>query len=572
MSQAFQDGGPVPSEQTVMALGRVLRLPVTELLELRRAAEAGGHRGAAGPGRPITQWDPHDLEVHPAGHAPGTHPSEASGRPVLPSYVRREHDEILSQAVSDASEGRSRILVLVGTSSTGKTRACWEAVQPLAELGWWLWHPFDPTRADAALEELQRVQPRTVVWLNEAQHYLADPTLGERIAAAVHALLTDVGRGPVLVLGTLWPEYVDQYTARAFPGASDLHSRARELLAGRTVAVPDRFDTNALAGAAALAEGGDLLRADALTRAHTNGYLTQDLAGAPQLLRRFQHASPAARAVLEAAMDARRLGVGLHMPQAFLTDAASDYLTDRDYEQLPAGWADAAFAELSRLDHGRQAPLSRAQPRPPRHPPGTPPTSHPTRGPAVPEFRLADFLEHHGRTTRRHRCPPTSFWHAAYTHLTNADDLTHLTNAAILRHRLQWAHHLSDRPVTARSTDALPPLTETRETSGNVSGILVPAPPVADHRDSGALLDLARTRDEAGDREGAEAMAREAADYGSTTALLSLALMRDKAGDHEGAESLARQAADYGSTISVLLNMRWPHGLDPDGTPSLPWG
>lgn len=64
------------------------------------------------------------------------------------------------------------MVVLVGTSSTGKTRACWEAVQPLADKGWRLWHPFDLTRADAALEDLKkRVQPRTVVWLNEAQHY-----------------------------------------------------------------------------------------------------------------------------------------------------------------------------------------------------------------------------------------------------------------------------------------------------------------------------------------------------------------------------------------------------------------
>jgi hypothetical protein len=603
VSQAFQDGGPVPSERTVTALGRVLRLPVEELLELRRAAELGVYRDVTGPGRPIAQWDPHDLEVHPAGHAPGTDPSVASGRPVLPGYVRREHDEVPSQAVSDASEGRSRMLVLVGASSTGKTRACWEAVQPLAESGWWLWHPFDPTRADAALEELQRVQPRTVVWLNEAQHYLADPALGERIAAALHGLLTDVRRGPVLVLGTLWPEYAKQYTSLPSSSAADRHSRVRELLAGRTVAVPDRFDTNALAGAAALAENGDLLLADALTRVHKDGYLAQDLAGGPQLLSRFQQASPAARAVLEAAMDARRLGVGLQLPQAFLTDAAHDYLTDRDYDQLPDDWTDAVFTELSHLDHGRQAPLSRVKPRPLRRPPGTTPDSSQTEIPASPALRLADFLEQHGRLTRRHLCPPASFWHAAYTHLTYADDLNALSNAASSRHRLQWAYHLSDRPASARSTDALPVLTLTGETAVNASGADLPAPPVADHSDSKALLAMARARDEAGDREGAEAVAREAADhdnpivalilswerekagdregaealarlsadYGSTTPLLSLAVMRDKAGDHEGAELLARQAADYGSTVSALLSMRWPHGLDPDGTPSLPW-
>ncbi|MZG01678.1 AAA family ATPase, partial [Streptomyces sp. SID5614] len=142
-----------------------------------------------GPGRPIQQWAPHALEVHPAGPAPGS--SGLVEQRVLPSYVRREHDQLLAEAVREAAQGRSRMVVLVGESSTGKTRACWEAVQPLAEKGWRLWHPFDPTRAEAALEELHEVGPRTVVWLNEAQHYLGDRAVGERVAAAVHALLLE---------------------------------------------------------------------------------------------------------------------------------------------------------------------------------------------------------------------------------------------------------------------------------------------------------------------------------------------------------------------------------------------
>ncbi|MEU5002632.1 hypothetical protein [Streptomyces sp. NPDC021622] len=265
----------------------------------------------------------------------------------------------------------------MGGSSTGKTRACWEAVQPLSGK-WRLWHPFDPDRAEAALEDLHRVGPYTVVWLNEAQHYLGDPVSGGRIAAAVHHLLVSPERGPVLVLGTLWPEYEKQYTALPRPGAEDPYSRARELLAGRTLTVPDSFDAQALAAAAVLAEDGDRLMADALTRARTDGRVTQDLAGAPQLLNRYQNASPAAKAVLEGAMDARRLGIGLHLPQAFLTDAAIDYLDQSDYDQLTDDWAELAYAELARLVHGKQAPCAapppaphgvRLPPLPPRHQP-----------------------------------------------------------------------------------------------------------------------------------------------------------------------------------------------------------
>ncbi len=55
-------------------------------------------------------------------------------RRALPGYVPRQHDQMLAHAVGDVTSGRSRMVVLVGTSSTGKTRACWEAIQPLAAL------------------------------------------------------------------------------------------------------------------------------------------------------------------------------------------------------------------------------------------------------------------------------------------------------------------------------------------------------------------------------------------------------------------------------------------------------
>ena len=76
--------------------------------------------------------------------------------------------------VEAAAEGRSTIAVLVGGSSTGKTRACWEALQLLRDRPgqWRLWHPIDLSRPDAALRDLPGIGPRTVVWLNEAQFYL----------------------------------------------------------------------------------------------------------------------------------------------------------------------------------------------------------------------------------------------------------------------------------------------------------------------------------------------------------------------------------------------------------------
>ncbi|WP_318653735.1 helix-turn-helix domain-containing protein, partial [Streptomyces sp. VITNK9] len=559
VSEAFQTGGPVPSAHTVEALARALKLPVGELLALQRDADAGGGGQRPAPGRPIGQWEPHALEVHPAGPSSIVPASDTPGAQVLPGYVQRGHDLVVAEAVRDAAVGRSRMVVLVGGSSTGKTRACWEAVQPLSNRGWRLWHPFDPTRADAALDDLHRVAPKTVVWLNEAQHYLGDRKAGERIAAALHGLLTTPERGPVLLLGTLWPEYAARYTALPSPGEEDPHSRVRELLSGRTLTVPDTFDAQALATAAALARDGDRLLADALTRADTDGRVTQDLAGAPELLNRYERATPAARAVLEAAMDARRLGVGLYLPQAFLTDAAADYLNDTEYDQLTQDWVEQAFAELAELVHGKQAPLRNTTPRPRRRPPTPfPPADIPPPATAGPMFRLADYLEQHGRTARRPLCPPVSFWHAALTHLTHPDDLNNLATAAQARHRLQWAHHLRHRAADHGSTDALFRLAELREEAGDREGAEHLYRQAADHGDTGALARLARMRERAGDRESAEHLARQAADHGDTGALANLARMREKAGDRESAEHLYRQAADHGDTgaLANLARMR----------------
>ncbi|MFM9634066.1 helix-turn-helix domain-containing protein [Streptomyces galilaeus] len=560
VSEALSPTKPVPSSKTVAALADALRLPVQELLILQRtAAEESGTIPTGGPGRPVGEWEPHDLEVHPAG--PGE-TAAASGTPaarVLPGYVAREHDRVLADAVRDTTAGRSRIVVLVGTSSTGKTRACWEAVQPLAGQGWQLWHPFDPTRAQAALEDLHRVGPRTVVWLNEAQHYLGDRAVGEQIAAAVHQLLVSRERGPVLVLGTLWPEYAHQYTSMPAPGAEDPHSRVRELLSGSTLTVPDVFDAQAMAAADALAECGDVLLGNALTRARTDGRVTQDLAGAPELLNRYQQASPAAKAVLEAAMDARRLGVGLHLPQAFLTDAATDYLHQSDYDHLTDDWAEQSYAELAKPVYGKQVPLRRTIPRPPRRPP-TPTTAVGTAAPQAtgPQLRLADYLEQHGRTARRHMCPPASFWHAAHAHLTNPDDLNNLTRAAEQRHRLQWAHYLRRRAADHGSTEALYSLAIMREGTGDREAAEALARQAAHHGKTEALYELAQMREEAGDGEGAEALARRAAHHGNTEALYRLARMRANAGDREGAADLARQAADHGNTEALydLAQMR----------------
>lgn len=625
VSAAFSPSAPLPSAETVYAVARTLALQPSPLLELHAVAtraavvpsagvtQAAGlpaarlsaaglaapglPTGGPGPvraghrpdhadereaaraderpvagvvGRPIAQCRPHDLGVHPAANAPrnaGDHhsPRRTDRRPQteagLPGYVRRPHDAELADLVAVAAAGSSRMAVLVGSSSTGKTRACWEAVQPLAEQGWLLWDPRYPSHPEAALAQMERVVPHTVVWLNEAQHYLgAGSGTGERLAAALHLLLTDPARAPVLVLGTLWSSYSRAYCALPSSVRSDPHPdphpQARQLLADRQIVLPDAFDRKSIKAAEALAAAGDEQLAHALQHAG-DGRLAQFLAGAPELLRRYRSASPPERALLHAAMDARRLGVGLHLPLAFLAEAAEDYLTDDERDALEDHWFEQALAATGEPVHGNLAPLRRVRPRTVREDPdgtggpGGPGGSPAVNGPPAPVCRLADFLEQHGAGERRRLCPPTSFWAAAHEHLGDPDELRLLARAAGHRDRTLWARRLLVRAVDAGSTESLSRLAELYEQSGDRAAAEILYRRAAESGDREGLLWLAQERERAGRCEEAERFARQGIDADRGFVMYELAMLRAERGGLAGCEDLLRQAAAAGHDYAL---------------------
>ena len=181
------------------------------------------------------------------------------------------------------------------------------------------------------------------MWLNEAQFYLqvAEGGLGEQVAAGLRELLRDPGRVPVLVLATLWPQFWDTLTGRPVAGGDDRHAQARELLAGHDIAVPAALTP---ARVRQLTGAEDPRLALAAAAAKEDGQVIQFLAGAPELLARYRHAPPAAAALISAAMDARRLGMGAGLPQAFLEAAAPGYLTDDQWDALGEDWVEQALA------------------------------------------------------------------------------------------------------------------------------------------------------------------------------------------------------------------------------------
>ena len=362
--------------------------------------------------------DPFALEVH----RPVQPGQEQAGLPDLPSYLPREHDATLARVITAAVQGRSQLAVLVGGSSTGKTRACWEALHLLRDLAgpWRLWHPIDPTRPAAALRDLPGIRPRTVVWLNEAQFYLevAEGGLGEQVAAGLRELLRNPGRAPVLVLATLWPQFWDTLTARP-DGGDDRHAQARDLLAGHDIAVPAALTP---AQVRQLTGAEDPRLALAAAAAKEDGQVIQFLAGAPELLARYHNAPPAAAALISAAMDARRLGMGAGLPQAFLEAAAPGYLTDPEWDALGEDWLEQALAYTAVPCKGARGPLTRIRPRPARHAAHTRGGQHAsTAAAAGPLYRLADYLDQHGRAHRASQDPPAEFWSAAAAHPVPGD-------------------------------------------------------------------------------------------------------------------------------------------------------
>jgi hypothetical protein len=166
----------------------------------------------------VSQTDPRRLGVHAAIHVPGV-PDE-----VPPEYVPRDVDaaEHEVRARVKAATRRGGLVLLVGGSSVGKTCCAFEAVKALLP-EWWLVHPPGPAEVTALADA---PTPRTVVWLDELQHYLD----GEHglTGGMVRALLN--APHPVVIIGTLWPNRYTAYTAVPEPGDPDPRAREREVL------------------------------------------------------------------------------------------------------------------------------------------------------------------------------------------------------------------------------------------------------------------------------------------------------------------------------------------------------
>ena len=482
-------------------------------------------------GQLITEiTDPHDLEIHPSIDVPD---SSAPGS-VLPPYIPRTHDRVLRKLVKMAHK-RSVMAVLVGGSSTGKTRACWEAICTLPR-GWRIWHPVSPTRPEALWTALQDelIGPRTVIWLNETQFYLDIKSggLGELIAASLRDLIRTPERGPVLILGTLWPEYWELLTRRPSPVAADPHSQARALLETRSIIVPERFERQDLTDLPT--EFASDPRIVEATK-QTDGRVTQFLAGGFELVNRYQLATPEARALITAAMDARRFTQ--EVSSEFLRSAAPGYLDNDTWNILGDNWFEEGLEYATKRCLGVPGPLTKVKLRP-----GQPNSTRIT-------YQLSDYLEEVARAQRKHAIPPQTFWDAAAKFAQTIDDVLELAYSAYSRGRFRCAAELYIHAAKAGHLEALAYLSDHRKRANDFIAAEQLLREAAERGLDEAWISLAEIREETGDTVIAEQLLENAGP--NSRALEMRAHLRARAGDIDGYRALLEQAADLGSTDAM---------------------
>ncbi|MEU4242599.1 hypothetical protein [Actinoplanes sp. NPDC026619] len=319
--------------------------------------------------------------------------------------MERSFDFQLRAALTGDLPERGNFVVMVGGSSTGKTRSLYEAIYELVP-DWWLVQPAEATD----LLGMRNAPPRTTVfWLDELQQYLGGhPPL---TAECVRALV----RHGNLVVGTLWPDQYAKWTA----GRDDVNQLMKSAV---LISVPESLDRIERSAAEVIAEQDNRIR-DAL-KTRDDG-MTQVLAGGPRLVMCWeQPANAYAKAMLTAAADAHRLGVQAPLSAELLTGAMFGYLRPQYRVPSAAYWLSQALPHATRPVHGDVSPLY--------------PVDDGRAG-TLAGYTIADYLAQHVRRERRSEPLPHESWQALVTQLRRPEDLRRLASSATARLRYVYA-------------------------------------------------------------------------------------------------------------------------------------
>lgn len=498
-----------------------------------------------GPCLPVADWNPFQLGIH----QPITIGPKAAGTPLpqLPRYVERAHDGKLREHLADPAQ--SKFVLVTGKSSTGKTRAAYEALCSCLP-NWPLWYPLDAATL-VRLVDAGLVRPQHVLWLNETQRYLQDPDHGEAAAGAIRRLLTSPG--PVVVVGTMWTRDWTALTMRP-DQAPDRHAQARELLnAAVRIAVQESFLQDGSAWRRMLEIGQrDPRLAAAAAAAAAGKKVIQVLAGGKFLVDWYNNAdNPYGKALITAALDARRLGHQAPIQPDVLCDALPGYLDTAERAAASDDWQGQAFAYARHQEYGIAALVGV------RSGPGVGPPDG---------YLLHDYLLQYARETLNLQRVPGETWDALLTHAVHADDLFRLAVAARRRRLYRYGFMFACSAVVAGSraaTESLARFLPEERLKTIKEMVADPGQPGAQQRQ---LEEVWRRAAEAGqldamvmlgknirfrDGDEGERWLRQAAEAGHPTAMVELGQYLFFDDRTEEAERWYRQAADTGLAVAM---------------------
>ncbi|MFF5287816.1 tetratricopeptide repeat protein [Paractinoplanes globisporus] len=370
-----------------------------------------GAPGSMGSARPIDRQRVDEAVARDLGiHSAITTPDAIDE---LPTYVERDFDFRLRAALAPNVD-RGPFVVMLGSSSTGKTRSLYEAVREMYP-DWWL---IQPPHAGYLLELKNDPPGRTVFWLDELQQYL-----GGREPLTAECVRTLIRRGNVVV-GTVWPSQLGNLTS----ASEDIRRLMRSAV---QISVPAELTTAELNQARGVAERDSRIRQALDTR---DAGLTQALAGGPALVMAWeQPANPYAKAIITAAADAHRLGVHAPLSEELLARAMFGYLQPKQRVEPARVWIEEAKPHATKPLYGDVSPLSPVD--------GGEPGS-------LAGYVVADYLAQHLRRVRRTAPVPGEAWQAFVRGMDRPSDLRRLADAALARMRYCYAEPALRRLAT----------------------------------------------------------------------------------------------------------------------------
>ncbi len=264
--------------------------------------------------------DPVALGVHPAATI-----REGGLRPRMPVFVPRDITPQLYEAIQ-----QDRFVLIVGESTAGKTRLAYETIRALLTE-----HRLIEPVGRAALQvavPTVRETSHCVLWLDDLERFLGSDGLS---GADVKSILNAPGKDR-FILATMRAEECAKYTGRV---GNDSEKLSREAIrhGWEVLRLATRLNLSRSWSqeelARAVKHGDDPRISEALDHADRFG-LAEYIAAGPQLLAEWQDAwapgtHPRGAALVDAAVDARRVGIHRPLSLSALSKLHEYYLDHR---------------------------------------------------------------------------------------------------------------------------------------------------------------------------------------------------------------------------------------------------